>query len=340
MALDTAPIAEVVTPDVAATVAETEETSLADHEAQFTRGGTPAASDDGEEETAGADRDTSGRFKHRAASQAATADDVTQINALTKELREKERVWAKDHPDEAQDSPRIRSLKRQIRALSPEPIKAEPERRPAPVVTVPIVKADGFPTPKPREEEIGTKYQSYEAFLDARDDWQEARRTWQTDQQHAAQQRAEAEGAMADLARTHNTRLIAFARTKPDFSTVTAGIMQTVLPPVLLNAIATDDNGPAFVYYLGQHPEVLDEFVFDTDGKPLTDAHVATVQRRLKQHAQAAQTGSAAVARPVTQPPKPPNPVRTGPIRTADDPPGDESSLAEHEKAFGPKSRR
>jgi hypothetical protein len=102
----------------------------------------------------------------------------------------------------------------------------------------------------------------------------------------------------------------------------------------------TDDRGPEYVYYLGQHQDVLDELVLLTEGKAVTDASVAVVQRRLKQSAQAAQsTGSAAVMTPPYTPPKPPNPVRTGPIKAADELPDDTASIAEHAKHFLPKRR-
>jgi hypothetical protein len=135
-----------------------------------------------------------------------------------------------------------------------------------------------------------------------------------------------------------------FAKAQPDFQTVTADfISKRELPHVLLNAIIRSDKQGAFVYHLAQHPDLADELVFLTDGKALTDAHVATVQRRLDRElgqVPAAPTRSAVPAKATYTPPPPPNLVRTGPIKSEDELPGDDASLAEHEKAFSQRRHR
>jgi hypothetical protein len=105
----------------------------------------------------------------------------------------------------------------------------------------------------------------------------------------------------------------------------------------MLQAITRDlVNGPASVYYLAQHQDDFNELVLLTDQKAVTEASVAAVQRRLKQltsSTQAVTTGSAPRT-PSYVPPRPPNPVRTGPIRAGNELPGDDASLAEHERAY------
>ncbi len=327
--------------------ATSDDSSLSDHEAQFVtntpRSDEPidAPLDEPEADT----RDDKGRFRHRAQSQRASADDVPTINALTKELRTAEAELFKLKPDAASETPRMRALKRQIAAVKSELSESQPK----PVETVreqPRTAAER-PTyqppasrPEPSEDEVGSKYATYAAFTKDQALW-----VWEQQdlQREAREQQRQAASRESEVIGTHVGRMSAFAEKTPDFGDVIGPLMARVLPPVLINAIVRDDKGPEYVYYLAQHPESVDDFELLTEGKPLTEALVATVQRRLKsevQRSQAATTGSAAVARPAYIPPRPPNPVRTGPIRTGDDLPGDESSLAEHEKAFNQRRHR
>lgn len=342
---------DTLTPDVApldTPAPVSDESSLSDHEAQFSGGPRPSESLDAplsdledrdapdEDRT---DRDDKGRFRHRASSQRATAEDVAQINALTKELRTKEAELAKAKPDALSGSPRIRALQRQIKAIEADLASSAPETKPAPVETrrpEPLQPAVAETArPKPTEDEIGSKYATYGDYVEDLADWKVEQREAKRD---AELRKAREQAQYSDLITTHDRRMQTFAASTPDFATVTAPLMTRALPNALIAAIVQDDNGPKYVYHLAQHPDVADELVLLTHDRPVTDDFVATVQRRLAKfdtaHAQAATTGSAAVARQTYIPPRPPNPVRTGPIRTGDDLPGDESSLAEHERAF------
>jgi hypothetical protein len=53
---------------------------------------------------------------------------------------------------------------------------------------------------------------------------------------------------------------------------------------------------------------------------------------------QAAVTGAAAATARSTAP-RPPTPVRTSAISTTDEPPGDDASIADHEKFYGQRRR-
>jgi hypothetical protein len=73
---------------------------------------------------------------------------------------------------------------------------------------------------------------------------------------------------------------------------------------------------------------------------------VALLRRYLNRYTRATDatpqesTGAPKPAPSVIVAPKPPTPVRTGPLKTGDDPPGDnDMSLANHEKFFGRKRR-
>jgi hypothetical protein len=167
----------------------------------------------------------------------------------------------------------------------------------------------------------------------------EARKDKWEDQQRQATESQQAD-EHARIGRWH-VKQTEFATKTPDYGTVAAEFFQREIGPTLVQAIVKDDNGPAFVYHLARHPELADELVLLTHGKPADDAFVAVVQRRLSkelQQAQAVSTGSAALPRAYT-PPRPPNPVRTGPVKTTDEPPGEAASISEHSKYYGPKRR-
>lgn len=346
MALDLVTESPVVDAPTSAPASEPE-LSLADHEAAFGPNGTgqPAKAepveDDDEGETRA--RDEAGRFqKHRAASQKATADDVAEINALTKELRTKEAELLKVKPDAKAGSPRLLALKRQIRAIEADLADLQPKasnETPATRPQTPVVAAAGeFTEPEPTFEQFSAEADPYAAYMRALARYDRKKEAFDAAQSEAQTQR---ETNRREAVEKWNQRVTAFAAQTPDFHAVTREFFDRELPNVLNAAIGLDDNGPQYVYYLAQHPDLADELFLQTATLPMTDASVAVVQRRLKQHAKAATTGSAAVQTPSYSPPRPPNPVRTGPIRTTgDDLPGDESSLAEHERAFHEKRRR
>lgn len=329
------------------------ELSIAEHEAAFARDRQPTPPAQTEEPAdaesaseADRARDDKGRFaKHHAKSQVATGEDVEEIGKLTKELREKEKQLLALKPDAAGPSPRLINLRRQIRGLeaelaelTPKPAAREAVNQPSAPATPKFTPPVAFTKPAPTDEQFADAADPYAAKIVATMRWEMEKAAHEEAQQRARQ---EWESREADVARAHRARMDAFVAATPDFHTVASPVMAMDLPPVLLRALVTDDNGPQYVYTLAKRPDLLDELLLLTDGRSVSDTSVAVVQRRLKQHAQAAQsTGSAAVAKPVPTPPKPPNPVRTGPIRTEDEMPGDGLSIAEHERRFGPKGRR
>lgn len=355
------------TPDTTPVVANEEAASIADHAASFS----PAARAEDAQASADAEvaaraRDEQGRFakahaapesreRHRATSQRATANDVPEINALTKELREKERQLAALKPDALSASPRITALRRQIRAIEADlkdlstPSAAPSVAEPAPPATQPA-PADRpretpsarpqpsgqpahFSEPEPTFEDFAGESDQYTAYLRAVARWEMRKDNFeaaQTYMHQAAQQQAAA---------AFNAKINAFAQTVPDFQAKVTPFLDEQLPSLLVEAIARDDNAGQLVYYLATHPAAASEFVLRTDGRQVSDVTVAAVQRLLRQHAQAATTGSATVPARTVTPPRPPNPVRTGPVRTADEPPPDGASIAEHARYYSPKRR-
>lgn len=279
--------------------------------------------------------------KHRASTQRATPEDVAQINTLTKELRELEGKLADKDPD-AKASPRIKTLKRQIAALkaldAPVTTKTEPEpvKKPEPVAAT-------FDEKEPVLEDFSdtTKYPdpylAHARALAAYDRKKEA-----ADAERTAAETAKLEAQKATI-RAYHERATAFKATTPDFDPVVKAFYETDHPEALTQAIIRDDKGPELVYHLAQHQDWLDEMVLLTHQRAPTDAFVAAVQRRLGKElasrTQVASTGSTVPPSRPYSPPRPPNPVRTGPIKTTDEPPEKASSIAEHAKYFSPKAR-
>ncbi len=322
--------------------------SLADHESQFNQPGRvedgPLNPDADPDEIPKTPANT-GQFanrdgRHRASAQRATPEDVVEINKLTKELRELETKVADRDPD-AKAAPRLRTLKRQIAAL--RALDAPPEPKPVPRET-PRYTPPPSDDKEPAFEDFSADPGKYPDPLAA---WMKATARYEARQERQEESRQrEAQSQQAqdqqEIMQWHQHQAD-FRAQKPDYAAVAGDFFQRNIGEVLVKAIVkAGDKGPAFVYHLAQHPELADELILLTHGKPVEDAFVATMQRRLTRElgqSQAAPTRSAVPATPTYTPPPPPNLVRTGPIKSEDELPGDESSLADHERAFSRKRR-
>ncbi len=337
MSLD---IVESSTPESTSAPAETTETSLADHEQQFDR---PSLRSPVPKEAKDDAAEPERPQRHRAQSQQASPEDVATIAELTKTLREKEAELGKVKPDATGGSSRVLNLRRQIRGLEAELADAAPkpqETKPAPAVS-PASTASSFDVPAPKLDDfVGKGDDDYGDYLLARAKWDRQKEAFDA-QQTQGQQREEA-SVKAEID-AHAERTRKFAATTPDFQSKFQAMMTEIgneVPVVLGAAIIRADNGPQIVYALASDPVFRDEMLLLSDGKPLTDATVAVVQRRLRaqlSRQSAASTGSATPS--VVLPPKPPNPVRTGAMRAEPQLPGDDAPLSEHEKAFHRKRR-
>lgn len=275
------------------------------------------------------------RPRHRAKSQQATAADVPRINELTRKLREAEAELAR-----YRSAPRVEP---------PSPPSVKPPAPPAPVATAAAPPAgEGFTDPEPKLEDFSDKDDPYLHYNRAWAKWDRKKDAFE--EQQAAQAKAteaaasrEAAEAHAALEAAHRTRLTAFRERYPDFDEkLTAASKEDAnLPPVLYQAILRDDNGPEILYHLLTHPVELDDMRLRALALPPTLESVALLRRRLRPYAQlAAPTGSAASVPSPVLAPRPPNPVRTGPMHTDTEPSGEQGSIAAHAKAFDPHRRR
>ncbi len=340
---------EVATPELDTPTTPEPEPTIAEHEAQF---GPPDKRQQPEPD------EPNERPRHRASSQKATPDDVAQIAALTKELREQEAQLVKLRPDALAGSPRLTVLKRQIAAIKSEladaqPKPAPPVPNPLPAVTTvsaPSASSPGtFTEKEPTLDQFEKETDPYAAYLRALGRYDRRRDEFEQKQaEHASrakEQQTAAERADQDRYNTirasYQTKVEAFKREQPDFDAVLSAIANDPVPPLAQATLMQHDNGPKLVYTLAQQPELLADLYLKAApfGVKFTDTDVAIMQRWLTSRVQAVTTGSVATP-PRTLAPRPPNPVRTGPIRAGDALPGDDSSLAEHEQAFGPRRRR
>jgi hypothetical protein len=304
----------VATPVVETPVAAPEATTIAEHES--TLGTTQAGEDDAPlDDVVDDDRQSRGRGS-RAKSKMAAA----RINKLTGEiLTLRQRLEAHEA---AQKSPTPKA----------EPVFALPEPPRVP-------QGD----PEPTIEQFADRDDPYGAWQRALAKWdrhQEALQASVGQQQQQFQQTAQqAEQYWAGVSQTHVQRLAALVARDPN----AASVLQSVklqIPPLLDRSIMLDENSADVALYLASHPSELDDFVLRTAAQPVTEQTVAITRRLLRQRMTAETTGSVAPSQPLPTPPSPPNPVRTGAIRSADAPPGDDSmSIAAHERFFGKKRR-
>lgn len=323
--------------------------SLADHEARYKDGGRPEPEPEPtrqaqtEPETPPADqpepdaqkaegedeygpRDSKGKFlprtpaQRRPASHEATPADVPRIRELTARLRaaEAERDALKARSGGTAVAPEVSTIRQP--AASPSPLANDPEPDPA--------KYDDY-----------SKYVSDNARWHAR---QEVRQ-WQAQQAEAERQRA-TESERQRLTQSWETKKLAARQKYADFDAVALEVETPIRPGSLIDAWIVDpdnETGADLLYFLQQHPDEVARI----DHLPtLKQAEaLALLSQRFtgtNGRSRAADTGSAP-ASGSTPPPKPPNPVRTGPVRAGDDPPDpDKSSLADHEKWWAPRSRR
>ncbi|HEX7932217.1 MAG TPA: hypothetical protein VF573_03935 [Paraburkholderia sp.] len=306
---------------------EPAELSIADHAAQFSPEAQRAAAEPVEtQEPAQATATPTAatpekRERHRAKSQQARSDDVPRINELTRKLREAEAELT-----------RLRQP-----ATTSQPAAQEPPTR-----VEAKSSTTGFTEKEPVVDDFLNEADPYAAWMRAVNRYDRKKEQWERDQQTASQREQESEQAKATA---FQSRVETFRQKTPDWTTVVSQspVVSIELTPLLKAALIDDDNGPAFMYYLAQHPDVFDDLMLATDGREPSASSVATLRRRLSSQltrTQAAATGSAAAMSSTSWTARPPNPVRTSPTTTGNhEPPGDGHSLAEHAKHYGPKRR-
>lgn len=346
------------------TVVEHESESLSDHEQAFAPGAVKPEpvverSDDGvdppEPETAEAkaerERNDKGQFtKQRAKSQKAGPEDVEQINAYTKRIREAEESLGITVEKKPGESERVYQLRRRAELLEAKREAAKAERqvdlRPEPKTTP---KApEPFTEPEPKYEDYAQHEDQYAAWMRAMAAWdrrkesaEAAIKSHETQRNEAIAFRNKQRDEWFKARETeHLERMADYHKDHPDAQAILDKAGDVQLTPALYSAIMTAENSPELLVLVAQNEDLRDDLTILTDGKPVTKDLVALVQRRLNRGLTAGTTGAAPAPKKVPAVPRPPTPVRTGPMHTADTPPGDDDqSIASHEKFYGGKRR-
>ncbi len=320
-------------PDPSAPIPIEESGSLADHEklysgepqqtsseAETKPVETPQAEDKDDSGIPADERDPkTGRFlprRHRAASQEATPADVPRIQSLTA---------------------RLRAVEAERDALKARTVTSAPAGTSAPSAP-PSPPAAATPKPTP------DKFDDYSAYVDALVDWrtEQALTAYQAKQQQVEQERAR-QSEQQRLASSWAERVTAAKAKYPDFENV-ALLTDTRIPQgSLIDAwILEHKAGAEVLYALQKDPAALDRLL----NLPLFEQaeSLALLSQRFNGNGSsrtaAVATGSVpALLSPSV--PRPPNPVRTGPIKSGDDPPDPErSSLYDHEKYYWQRDAR
>lgn len=272
-------------------------------------------------------RDPQGRFKqkHRAAKDVASPADVPRIRSLSARVKELEAQLAS--------------------AKTPTPVAT-----PTPVVAAPLAPAAAPVTPtKP------FAFPAFDAWLTAHpdqsyEDWELDRATavadWRYDQRDAARQ-ADAATQQQTQAKqirdeAYRTRATDFAKGHPDYWTKinAAQAAGHDLPPLVTAAIFTSDRGPDVLYHLLGQPDEMDRLFLSHATTPVTEATVVAMQRHLLTRLSTGTTGAVTTPTPIVRSPRPPTPVRTGPLHAGTDPPDDGASLAAFEQYWHKPKRR
>lgn len=277
-------------------------------------------------------RDPDGRFrereKHRAKSQKATAADAPRISELTKKWRttESERDAIKVERDRL--AAELEQARRGRDSIQPE-TKAD------------VVPTGTFDKPKPTIQALidAGAADPYADLPDAIADWRDEKRAFeqaQKDRTESVQRTAQQKEA--SILAAHAQRSVEFEKSHPDYQSVLAAYPHNNISPVMQYAMITSDKSAELMYSLAKQPVFLDELFLLTEGRTIEQAEksglVASLQRRMLARVQTASTGT--VAPPVKKPsaPRPPIPVRTGPLTTGDEPPDDGASLSAHEQYY------
>lgn len=276
--------------------------------------------------------------RHRARSQQAGPEDVPRIQNLT----------AKNRALQAE----LDTLKGKAAAPPPvaAPAAAAPEK-PAPPArseptgpgVIPVAAADKDPEPDPADyvDAPEKNYVKDQARWEARQEIREA------NARAAADHLEKTTAAEKDRLAQSWSRREGVAKGKyADFEKVAYAPTRIPQGSMVDNYIIEAESGLDVLYHLQKHPAELDAMLALSLFDPATGTYpqleaLSSLARRLAPGRQSAvDTGSATPAPAATRLPRPPNPVRTGPIAIAtDEPPGDDASMAEHEAYWGKKRR-
>lgn len=301
--------------------------SIADHASQFSKEAQATQADETPEEkearlhhSAQQKREKeTGKFepgKKRSHKDSARPEDVPRIHKLTSEK------------NAALD--RVASLEAEVTRL-------KTQHAPPAQIAKAEAKVEAASDPEPKEDD--PKFAGdYGKFLRAAAAWEgrEAYRNEKKAERDAVTKTQKEETERAAL-KSWGDRVTAAKAKYADFEAVAFG--PTVIPDgSAIDAwIMEHKAGADVLYYLQSHRQELDGLLTKPVLEQLEDLTLLSQRLLSTPSGQAGTTGSAAGPKSISQPPRPPNPVRTEAQRATDSPPPTDGSLsiAEHKKAFG-----
>lgn len=270
-------------------------------------------------------RDEKGRFvrpRHRARSQQAGSEDVPRIAELTRRLRDAE---AERDALKGAKTP----------APPPAPVVTPPAEPSRPAGSVPPTAAPSpYPPVKPAADDPepdAEKYTDLTAWMRDHNRWSareelRAARADYDQKQAAAQQQAEAQRITAQW----RERVTAAKAKYPDFEQVALLAPTSIPQGSMLDAwIIEHKSGADVLYHFQKSPTELQHLLAmpvleQVDALSLLSQRLTGSPTRT-----AAGTTGAVPAQPAVQPvARPPTPVRTGPMRTGEEPPADLDTLS------------
>ena len=265
-----------------------------------------------------------GKVKHRAESQKASAEDVPRIRQLTAKLRAAEEEVAKL---KAQHAPPAQIAKAEAKVDA-----AQTQQK----------ATTAFTEPEPTEDDpkYGGDYGKYMRDL-ARWEGRKAYHEAKSEEQAAAA-KAKEDAEIRSKGESLKKRIDTAREKYADFDVAAKAVMARVPQDHVIEAwLYEHPKAEDVVYYLHSNAPELDRVLALPSAIEQFEALTLLAQRFSQTPAQAGTTTAAAERKQTYIPPKPPTVVRTEAQRAADSPPPTDGSLsvAEHLKAFGPKSR-
>lgn len=262
--------------------------------------------------------------RHRAHSQQARPDDVPRIAELTKKLRETE------------------AERDALKAPKVEPAAAAPVAARTPVAEPPrVIAADKDPEPtEALDPSTGKPYEDFTKFTRDSARWaarEEMRTARKAHEDATANETASQEHARLATAWTSNVE--AAKALHKDFESVAYGPSEIPSGSLVDRWIREHPAGPLVLYSLKKNPTELRAML----ALPLfeqTEA-LSLLSQRLKPRSVAAVSTGAAPVMDTKPVPRPPTPVRTGPMRTEPAVPDtEELSLDDFAEATGATKKR
>lgn len=185
--------------------------------------------------------------------------------------------------------------------------------------------------PPPTEDEIGTKFETYNDYLSARARWEA--------KEEIAQER-QASTATAQQRAYHEAMHAVHTRGREKHATFDAEIEKFTqsgrqFTPAMTDAICFLPEGHDIAFTLMTDSKAYEQLA-QAPNQRMFDLQLGRLLARLDA---APPPTSASSAKPVSQAPPPVTPVRTGPVTVSDEPPGDDAPVEAHVAYWDAKDR-